>query len=122
MLSRTRSISLCETGGVKQIDRGKYSLADAVQGYIKFLRDYARRHTVHAADSRVREARAREIEVKTAQRLAHLVPLSVYEEMIDQLGLLRAVLGAAHERVGAVHEQGVHAVGHFSKMRHQCLI
>src|SRR5262245_37344455 len=87
------SNQLAKVGLIKPIGRCSYSLVDAVQGYIKFLRDDMRRHTVHAADSRVREARAREIEVKTAQRLGHLVPLSVYEEMIDRLaGFTRSEL------------------------------
>src|SRR5262245_51823493 len=36
-----------------------------------------------------------------------------------QLRLLWTVLGAAHERVGAVHEQAVHAVGHVGKIRYR---
>src|SRR5262249_15467242 len=36
-----------------------------------------------------------------------------------QLGLLWTVLGAAHQSVGAIHEQGVHPVGQLSEMRHR---
>jgi hypothetical protein len=69
----------------------EFSLVDGVQGYIRFLRDETRRQNVSAADSRVRDARARDIEVRTQQRLGRLVPLEVYEEMIDNLcGVVRS--------------------------------
>jgi hypothetical protein len=39
----------------------------------------------------MRDAKAREIEVRTQQRLSRLVPLEVYEEMIDNIaGLVRS--------------------------------
>jgi hypothetical protein len=83
MLSRQRVDQLVASGHIKKVGRGEYSLVDAVQGYIRFLRDEAHQKTMTAADSRVRDARARDIEVRTAQRLSRLVPLSVYDEMID---------------------------------------
>jgi hypothetical protein len=91
MLSRQRIEQLCADGWIKRAARGQFSLVEGVQGYIKFLRDEHRRQNMSAADSRVREARAKEIEVKTAQRLGRLVPLDAYEEMIDGIaGLVRS--------------------------------
>jgi phage terminase Nu1 subunit (DNA packaging protein) len=91
MLSRQRIDQLVRSGHIKRLARGQYSLVEAVQGYIRFLRDEAHQHTASAADSRVRDARAREIETRTAQRLGRLVPLEVYEETIDTLcGMVRS--------------------------------
>lgn len=91
MLTRQRIEALVKEGWIKKQGVGKYSLVDAVQGYIRFLRDETRRHNVSAADSRVRDARAKDIEVRTMQRLGQLVPLEVYDEMLDRTaGLVRS--------------------------------
>ncbi|MCA1452851.1 hypothetical protein I6F35_06400 [Bradyrhizobium sp. BRP22] len=65
--------------------KAQYNWFDACQGYVRWLRDEDRRSQKSAADSRMRDAKAREIEVRTNQRLGRLVPLEVYEEMIDSL-------------------------------------
>jgi hypothetical protein len=91
MLSRQRIDQLVRDGHIKKHAKGQFSLVEAVQGYIRFLRDETRRQNVSAADSRVRDARAKDIEVRTAQRLGRLVPLELYEEMIDTLcGMVRS--------------------------------
>ena len=91
MLSRQRIDQLVRDGHIKRHAKGQFSLVEAVQGYIRFLRDETRRQNINAADSRVRDARAKDIEVRTAQRLARLVPLELYEEMIDNLcGMVRS--------------------------------
>ena len=93
MLSRQRIDQLVKEGYIKRHDRGQYSLVNAVQGYIKFLRDETRRQNVSAADSRVRDARAKDIEVRTAVRLSQLVPRLVYEDMIESFaGVVRSEL------------------------------
>jgi hypothetical protein len=83
MLSRQRVEQLVNEGYIKRHARGQYSLVSAVQGYIKFLRDETRRQNVSAADSRIRDARAKDIEVRTAVRLSQLVPRPFFEEMIE---------------------------------------
>jgi len=65
--------------------RGKYNWMDAVNGYIKFLRDENRQTSKSAAESRIRDAKAQDIEVRTAERLGKLVPLEVFEQMIDEI-------------------------------------
>src|SRR5262245_38060281 len=85
MLSRQRIMQLVKDGWITQTERNRLGLTDAVQGYIKFMRDDQRKHTMGAADSRVRDARAREIEVKTQQRLQQLVPAALYNDMIDYI-------------------------------------
>ena len=91
MLSRSRIDQLVNEGFIKRHAPGQFSLVETVQGYIRFLRDDARRHNVSAADSRVRDARAKDIEARTAQRLGRLVPLETFEEMIDNIcGVVRS--------------------------------
>jgi hypothetical protein len=71
--------------------RGRYSWFDACAGYVRWLRDENRTTSKSASDSRMRDAKARDIEVRTQQRLARLVPIEIYEEMIDTLaGMVRS--------------------------------
>jgi hypothetical protein len=91
MLSRQRIDQLVRDGWMKRHSPGQFSLVEGVQGYIRFLRDETRRQNVSAADSRVRDARAKDIETRTLQRLGRLVPLEIYEEMIDNIcGVVRS--------------------------------
>ena len=83
MLSRGRIDQLVNEGAIQRHSPGKFALVETLQNYIRYLRDDDRQNTRRAADGRVREARAREIEVKTAQRLSRLVPLAAYDEMIE---------------------------------------
>ena len=102
MLSRQRIDQLVAAGHLQRHAPGRFRTVDVVQGYIRFLRDEDRRSSKSAADSRMRDAKAREIEVRTQQRLSRLVPLDVYEEMIDSVaGVVRsefAGLAAASTR------------------------
>ena len=50
-------------------------------GYIRYLRE--RRSRTSTADSHLREARAREIEVRTAERLGKLVAIEEFDAMIE---------------------------------------
>jgi len=64
---------------------------DACQAYVRYLRAEDRKTSKSASDSRMRDAKAREIEVRTNQRLGRLVPLDAYEEMIDNIcGIVRS--------------------------------
>ena len=70
-----------------------------VQGYIRFMRDEGRRMSRSAAPPRAREARAKEIEVRTAERLGKLVPLEDFDAFVDLVcGLFRAELGGLPAR------------------------
>jgi hypothetical protein len=71
--------------------RGRYSWFDACQGFVQRLRDDRRHTSSSAADSRMRDAKANEIEVRTRQRLSRLVSIEVYDEMIDNMaGMVRS--------------------------------
>jgi hypothetical protein len=102
MLSRQRLDQLVSDGVIFRHSPGQFKLVDTIQKYISWLRDDARTRTRSAADSRVRDARAKDIEVKTAQRLSQLVPLAAYDDMIEGFaGVVRsefAGLAAASSR------------------------
>jgi phage terminase Nu1 subunit (DNA packaging protein) len=92
-LSYQRVDQMAQSGHIKRVGRGQFSMISAVQGYIGLLRDAAKRQTEKAGNKRVSDARAREIEVRTAQRLGELVPLAIYDEMIDGFaGVVRSEL------------------------------
>jgi hypothetical protein len=90
-VTTTRVNQLCTEGFYKRIAHGVYSWTDACSGWAKFMRAEDRRSTRSSSDSRMRDAKARDIEVRTQQRLSRLVPLEVYEEMIDSItGVIRS--------------------------------
>ena len=93
-VSSVRVNQLHREGWFKQLEstaRGRYNWIEACNGFVRFLRDEDRRSTRSAADSRIKDAKARDIETRTQQRLSRLVPLEVYEEMIDNIaGMVRA--------------------------------
>jgi len=103
-MQQTRVSQISHDGWYKQLEgtRGKYNWVEACRGYIKYLKDADRRSSKSSSESRIRDAKARDIEVRTQQRLARLVPLTAYEEMIDGIaGMVRsefAGLAAASTR------------------------
>ena len=68
-LHAERVRQLVKEGWISKDKSGGIRLGDAVRGYVKFLRSRATRT---AADSRIRDARAKEIELRTAQRAHEL--------------------------------------------------
>ena len=100
MMTRQRLGQLAADGWITRLAQGQWRTVDVVQGYIRFLRDEGRRTTKHAADSRVRDARAHEIEVRTAERLGKLVAVEEFDAMIDGIcGVTRAELSGLPARV-----------------------
>jgi hypothetical protein len=103
-ISNARISQLGNAGWFKMLEgtRGKYNWFEACKGFVRFLRDEDRRSTKSQAQMRVREAQALDIETRTKQRLGRLVPLEVYEEMVDNMaGIVRsefAGLAAASTR------------------------
>jgi hypothetical protein len=70
-------------------ERGKVSLVAVVQGYVRSLKDEERRSSKSASASRVQIARAREIELRTAERERFVMrtdeALAVLDEIIGGL-------------------------------------
>ena len=76
MISEERIRQLVKQGFIpKPEKRGFVQLVGAVQGYLRYLKDDERRSAKSAADSRVRDARALEIELRIAERSRELIPV-----------------------------------------------
>lgn len=75
MISEERVRQLVKAGYIPKAARGVYPLVGAVQGYIRSLKDDQKSTTKTAGDSRVRDARAQEIEIRIAEKRRELVPL-----------------------------------------------
>src|SRR4029077_20993254 len=83
VLSRTRCEQVTKEGMIKKIAPGKYDLFASVQAYIRFLREDPKINSRGEANARVGDARARDIEARTAERLGRLVPFELLDEMIQ---------------------------------------
>ena len=75
MLTPQRLSQLVKAGYIQRLGRDSYSLVGVVQGYIRFLKEEERRTSKVQADSRVRDARAKEIEQRMALRSGSLIDL-----------------------------------------------
>ena len=102
MKSNERIRQLSREGWIPKHGTGantRYALVDVVQGYIRFRDDAEKRATKTAAATRISDARAREIELRTAIREGHLIDLDEAIEAIEELmGLLRSELSGLPAR------------------------
>jgi len=87
---------LSKDGWVAKTERGRYRVVDVVQGYIRFLKDEARRATKTAAHNRLQEIHARKEELVVAQTERELVPL------VEAMTLVDEVAGAVVAQVNAI--------------------
>lgn len=91
---------LIKAGWIKPDRPGRVLLVEAVQGYIRFLKDLASKTTKTAADSRVRDARAKEIEMRNAARMRELIPIEDATAALDYtVGIVREALNSIPARV-----------------------
>lgn len=98
-VSPRRLQQLSNEGWIKKEGRGQYTVRGVVQGFITYLDDQLERTERRNADNRVREARAREIELRTARAEAQLVPTD------EVLAWTQAVVGALMERLRELPER-----------------
>lgn len=96
MITPERVRQLSRMGYIAIPERGKTTIVGAVQGYIQFLKDEARKDTRSQADSRVRDARAKEIELRNAIRLRELIPVE------DASAALDLVVGRVREEMNGL--------------------
>lgn len=84
---------LSKDGFIKQIAKDRWSVIEVVQGHIRYLKDENRRATITKSVSRVQEARALEIEIKTKKEMRELLSVEDVEAFLsDTLGVLRTKL------------------------------
>lgn len=76
---------LAKDGWIKRAGPGKWPLVALVQGYIKSLKDETARRTKISADSRVRDARAAEIEMRMAVKARELIPLAEAVYAVEEI-------------------------------------
>ena len=85
MIGPERIRQLNKAGYIPIPKRGFTTIVGAVQGYIRFLKDEDRKATATGAAERARDARAREIEQKIAERDRRLIPVEDAEFAMDTL-------------------------------------
>lgn len=91
---------LAKDGWVKRAGPGRWPLVALVQGYIKALKDETARRTKSAADSRVRDARAAEIEMRMAVKSRDLIPIAEAMYSVDEIaGAFLAAVSALPARI-----------------------
>lgn len=76
---------LAKMGYVAKVARGHTTATAAVSGYVRFLRDEARRSPSSTAASRSHNAKAELITAATARRRAELIPLDEAESVIERI-------------------------------------
>jgi phage terminase Nu1 subunit (DNA packaging protein) len=86
-------------GTPSTLSPNRWRTIDIVKGYIGLLRERARLNS-GTANNRLREARAVEIELRTAERLRKLCPIEDFAAFIDLIcGAFRSELGSLPARV-----------------------
>ncbi|MDP1908983.1 MAG: hypothetical protein Q8K85_11835 [Hyphomicrobium sp.] len=84
---------LVDEGHIERRGRGRYAIVPVVHGGLDYLKDEQRRTSKSAAASRVQDARAREYELKNAEREARLVDINEHQELfVEVFGTLKASL------------------------------
>lgn len=89
-ITRRRVSQLVEEGFIAKRSRGTTTIADAAQGYSRYWQEKAMAETKTSAESRVRDARAREIEMRNEERMRKLIPIEDHTAVVDY------VVGAVH--------------------------
>ena len=107
MISEERIRQLQKQGYVARSDkRGVVQLVGAVQGYLRYLKDDERRSAKSAADSRVRDARALEIELRIAERSRDLIPLEdALADMAEFAAAVRSELAGLPARLTRIMDE-----------------
>jgi hypothetical protein len=91
MISAERIRQLVRAGYIPKAGKDKYPLVGTVQGYIRFLKDEERRTSKVQAESGLKAARQKEIEMRMAERARELIAT---EDAIAALDMLAAAVRA----------------------------
>lgn len=99
-LTSERVRQLVKSGHIEKRAKDQVPLVSAVRGYIHFLKDEERRSSKSASASRVQDARAREIELKTAEREGSLMDVEEVRAVVAQwAGVIRTGLNSIPARL-----------------------
>lgn len=83
--------SLVKAGWIKKVGRDRFKVVEVVHGYVDYLQDENRKATKTQAATRVQDARAREIELRTARESGKLIDVEDVESLLTEvIGELRS--------------------------------
>lgn len=82
---------LVKSGHINKPERGRYNLVSCVHGRIAALQEERKNETKTAAENRVKDARAREIEMRNARADKALIDTADAISLVDEiLGIIRS--------------------------------
>lgn len=100
MCSREWVLKLTQQGALRKDVSGKYYLVQVVHDYLRWRDSEDRRVNKSAAQTRVSDARTRDLELRIAEREGRLVEFAEFIEMADMLcGVVRSELSGLAARV-----------------------
>ena len=76
---------LADQGYVEKVGRGRWDLANVVQGYIRWLKDEDRRSSKTATASRMQEVKTARLEMQMAKERHELVPIEDVMLVLDTM-------------------------------------
>lgn len=85
MLSGERIRQLVKAGYIPKASRNMYPLVGLVQGHIRYMRDEERRSSKSAAESGLKAARQKEVELRIAERSGDLINVNEHSDIVDEL-------------------------------------
>lgn len=99
-ITAERVRQLVKSGHIEKRGKDQVPLVSAVRGYIRFLKDENRRSSKSASASRVQDSRAREIDLKVAEREGRLIDVVEHRDIFAEVfGTLKAGLAGVPARV-----------------------
>ena len=86
---------LAKEGVFETKGRGKYPMVSCVHAYIRYLKEENKTQTKVAGDNRLRDARAKEIEIRVAKQDRSLIDLSEAQDVVDKMAgtFLQSMVG-----------------------------
>jgi uncharacterized small protein (DUF1192 family) len=91
---------LAAEGWIDKPARGQYATVSVVQGYIRWLKDQNDRISQAASKNSARDARAREIELRIAEKQGSLISVDEHLAVIDEIiGTIRSEIDGLPARL-----------------------
>lgn len=82
-LDPSRISQLVTAGHIQRDEHGRITLQAAVQGYVRYWNDRIARQAESLADTRLRDMRAQEVELRVRERAKKTVPVAEAKAAID---------------------------------------
>jgi hypothetical protein len=99
-LSRQRIAQLVDEGVIERRPDDRFDQDAARVAYLRWLRSEDRRGKKNAADGRLRDARAREVELRIAEREHRLIDMAEHEAVLTEvLGIVVAAMDGMPARI-----------------------